>query len=49
MTGIDRMTTMTRLPGSYHFFNKKFKDYSRPFKDTFPIFKNSNHRSTCLF
>ena len=25
--------------GSYPFLNKKFKDFSRTFKDTFPIFQ----------
>ena len=29
MTGIARMTEMTRLQGSYQFFNKKIQGFSR--------------------
>ena len=39
MTGIARITLMTRLKGLYPFLNKEFKDISRNFKDTFPIFQ----------
>ena len=39
MTGIARITLMMRLQGLYPFMNKKFKDISRTFKDTFPIFQ----------
>ena len=39
MTGIARMTRMTRLQGCTFFWNKK---NSTTFKDTFPIFKDSN-------
>ena len=39
MTGIARITLMTRLQGLYPFLNKKFKDISRTFKDTFPVFQ----------
>ena len=38
MTGIARITLMMRLQGLYPFLNKKNKDISRTFKDTFPIF-----------
>ena len=36
MTGIARMTRMTRLPGS---------SFSRTFKDTFPIFFKYSHQN----
>ena len=39
MTGIARITLMTRLQELYPFLNKKIKDISRTFKDTFPIFQ----------
>ena len=32
-------TVVTQRQGSYPFLNKKFKDFSRTFKDTFPIFQ----------
>ena len=30
---------MKYMQGSYAFLNKNFKDFSRTFKDTFPIFQ----------
>ena len=33
------------LEGPYPFLNKKFKDFSRTFKDTFPIFPFSAEKS----
>ena len=42
MTGIARITLMTRLQGLYPFLNKKFKDISRTFKDTFPVFQTES-------
>ena len=42
MTGIARITLMTRLQGLYPFMKKKFKDISRTFKDTFPVFRTES-------
>ena len=39
MTEIARITLMTRLQGLHPFLQKKFKNISRTFKDTFPIFQ----------
>ena len=34
--------TVSLIQGSYPFLNKQFKNFSRTFKDTFPIFQGLN-------
>ena len=36
------LSTLTSAQGSYPFFNKKFKDFSRTFKDTFFYFSRTS-------